>query len=417
VTIWAENDPTPPVAGLGRLGAVVLTCLVLVFSQAWVFPVFGEKLNPSASAIVRNTFVPAYLAAIVMVLGAPWRTVGALVRQPFLIMLMLIVALSALWSVAPDLTLRRTVALYATTMGGVALAVRCRWSELAEVLATAYAVLVVISILLAVLVPSIGIMHEIFPGAWRGPWAEKNQLGGNMGQGFCILGAAAFLNPKRAKMWFGFAILAFALILMSTSKTSLVSALLGMGALTFILMVRQGPTLGVTTTWFAVLGVVMIGGLLFFASDVFFDLLGKDATLTGRTKIWESIMRRIADRPWTGYGYSVVWDQEGAWGILAWIVHDSHFKPQHAHNAWLEQWLGLGLGGLVIFALTYAQTMINAIVAVYRHKGAYLALPFLVVYFLMSMTESIAVIYNDFRWVIFTAIAIKLTMPEPKDFY
>jgi hypothetical protein len=38
-------------------------------------------------------------------------------------------------------------------------------------------------------------MTELFPGAWRGLWREKNGLGGNMAFGFCILSAAALLNP------------------------------------------------------------------------------------------------------------------------------------------------------------------------------------------------------------------------------
>src|SRR6185295_13406240 len=124
--------------------------------------------------------------------------------------------------------------------------------------------------------------------------------------------------------------------------------------------------------------------------------------------------RQIDTRPWTGFGYGAVWDETGAWGPLAWIVKDAGFRPHHAHNAWIEQWLGLGIGGLAAFVGFYLQTMITAIVAVYRHKGAYLALPFLVVYSLMSLTESIAVTYNDFRWVICVAIAVKLAWPDEK---
>ncbi len=415
MTTWTEVGPVPRRVGpLGLLGGATLVLVVLIFSQAWVFPLLGEKGDPSASGLVRALFIPAYLGAAVMVVGAPVRTLGAMLRQPLLILLMGVVGASVFWSVEPDQTVRRVVALYATTLGGVALAVRCRWSEMAEILASAFAILAVISLILPILMPSIGIMHEIFPGAWRGPWVEKNQLGGIMGLGVCIFAAAALLNPSRAKIWCGFGLLAFALILMSTSKTSLVAVLLGLGALTFVVLVRQGPVMGIATTWLAVLAIMMIGGFAFFASDVFLDLLGKDATLTGRTKIWAAIMRRIAERPWTGYGYGAVWDEKGAWGPLAWIVKDAGFKPQHAHNTWLEQWLGLGLVGLGAFGLMYAQAMFSALLAVYRHKGAYLALPFLVVYSLMSLTESVAVTYNDFRWVIFTAIAVKLAWPDSK---
>jgi exopolysaccharide production protein ExoQ len=414
VTAWADTRPGPSLT-LGRAAAFCASVLiVLVFSQAWVFPLLGEKGDPAASGLVRALFVPAYACAFGLLVAAPLRTALATVRQPFLIVLMAIVGASVLWSVEPDQTVRRVVAIYATTLGGIVLGSRWRWAELAEVLATAFAILAVISLVVPIVMPSIGVMHELFPGAWRGVWTEKNDLGGNMSLGFCTLSAAAMLNPSRAKLWWPFAGLALFLILMSTSKTSLVAVMLGVGGLMFVTLVRRGPAMGVATTWLAVLGITMIAGFAFFASDLFFEILGKDATLTGRTKIWAAIMRQIADRPWTGFGYGAVWDETGAWGPLAWIVKDAGFRPHHAHNAWIEQWLGLGIPGLAAFVCFYLQTMTTAIVAVYRHKGAYLALPFLIVYSLMSLTESIAVTYNDFRWVIFTAIAVKLAWPDRK---
>ena len=69
------------------------------------------------------------------------------------------------------------VAVYATTLGGIVLAARYRWADLAEVFATAFAVLAVVCFLMSLAVPSIGVMHELFPGAWRGVWADKNAMG------------------------------------------------------------------------------------------------------------------------------------------------------------------------------------------------------------------------------------------------
>ena len=42
-----------------------------------------------------------------------------------------------------------------------------------------------------------------------------------------------------------------------------------------------------------------------------------------------------------------------------------------------------------------------------------IALSFFVVYALSTLTESIAVVYNDMRWVIFVALAVKLFLPDP----
>jgi len=152
--------------------------------------------------------------------------------------------------------------------------------------------------------------------------------------------------------------------------------------------------------------------VVLFAADAIFDLLGKDAPLTGRTEIWAAAMTQIQSRPWTGFGFGVVWDDLGPWAPLAQMTQDAGFTPQHAHNSWIEQWLGMGILGLAAFALLYAQTLILAGVALFRDKGADLAAPFLIVYSLMTITESIAVTYNDFRWVLFLAIAVKLAWPD-----
>jgi O-antigen ligase len=377
-----------------------------------VFPILGENGDPSASGLVRALFLPAYACALFLLALQPVEMAGAVLRQPLLLVLMAIVGLSVLWSVEPDQTVRRMVALYATTLGGVVLGARYGWAKLSEVIATAFAILVVLCFAAALLLPQVGVMHALFPGAWRGLWMEKNALGGNMTLGACAFAAAALLNPGRARLWWVFAGLALALVLLSTSKTSLVAFVLGAGTLTLVWMVRRGGAFAVLAVWLAVVG---LGGLLALAlldRDAVFALLGKDATLTGRTKIWAAVLRQIHLRPLTGYGYGAVWSETGNWGPLAWIIKDATFKPEHAHNAWLEQWLGLGIFGLAAFALFYVQTLAAAIIGLFRTAGAYFFLPYLVVYTLTTLTESVAVTYNDFRWVILTAVAIRLGLPE-----
>nr|WP_272886711.1 O-antigen ligase [Phenylobacterium aquaticum] len=386
--------------------------IVLIFSQAWVFPLLGDNEDAAADSLVRALFFPAYGMALFLAVLAPASAFWATLRQPFLILLMLIVGASITWSVSPDQTLRRVVAIYATTLGGVVLGSRYRWADLAEVLATAFATLAVIAFVVPIAFPSIGIMHELFPGAWRGVWPEKNILGGIMALGFAILAGTAMLNPHRARLWWSFAALCLLLVLLSTSKTSLVALVMGFGTLIFVALVRRSPAIGVATVWLAVLGIGLVASVALFASDILFKALGKDATLTGRTEVWTAAIRQIELRPWTGYGYAAVWDDTDPWAPLAKIVKEAHWRPHHSHNSWIEQWLGLGVFGLASWAFYFLQTMVMGVVAAFRTPGAYLALPFLVIYALTSLTESVAVTYNDFRWVIFVALSVKLCWPD-----
>jgi len=385
---------------------------LLLYSGGWEMPLVGESATEAGSAILRVAYLPAYAAGFVLIALRPGSSFRVLVRQPFLLALLAVAVASMFWSVSPDQTARRCFALVCTTLGGAALAARFRWPQLAEVVGAAFAVLIVASFVVCLAAPRIGVMTELFPGAWRGLWREKNGLGGNMAFGFCILSAAALLNPRRARLWWTFAGLALVLVLMSTSKTSLVSLVLGLGAIGFVLVARRGPAAGAAATWVGVTGVVLIAAFILFAADVFFAILGKDATLTGRTKIWAAVMREIEERPWLGYGYQAVWGDKSGWGPFAWISKNAGFQAQHAHNSWLEQWLGLGLLGLIAWGLFYLQTMTLAVIAVFRDRGALLAFPFLVVYSLVALTESIAVVYNDFRWVLFVAFAAKLAFPD-----
>jgi O-antigen ligase len=386
--------------------------MLLIYSSGWQLPLFGEKSDESASGILRVAFLPAYALAFLLIIGKPWALVRATLRQPFLIVLMGIVAASIFWSIQPDVSIRRGFAVGCTTISGLALASRFRWAEMAHVFAIVFSVLIVGSYVVCIATPSIGVMTELFPGAWRGLWMEKNALGGLMAMAICVLGAASLLTPSRAKLWLPMAFLAFGLVIMSQSKTSLASLVLGLAALGFVWIVQRGPAIGVAATWAGISGAGLLAAFIILASDVFFHLLGKDATFTGRTQIWAAAMRQIEERPWLGYGYAAVWSDKSGWGPLAWIVHDAKFTPQHAHNSWIEQWLGMGIVGLCAWGLFYLQTMALAIVAVFRSRGALLAFPFLVVYSLVSLTESIAVVYNDFRWAIFVALAAKLAFSD-----
>ena len=386
--------------------------MLLLYSQAWLVPVFGETVAVQEGGLVRALYFPAYAVGIFLLTLKPGASLAGLIRQPFLIVLLGIVVASIAWSVSPDQTLRRAVAVGFTTAGAVALGARWRWPALAETLAFTFGLLTIGSLLAGLFLPSIGRMSNDFPGSWRGLWLEKNTFGGEMAFALLIFAAAGVLRPERRRLWFSLSFIALAMLLASTSKTSLVALMLGAAAFFLVLLVRRGGAVAVIATYAAVVALIALIAAVILSPDVFLDLLGKDATLTGRTKIWAAVMRQIELRPWLGYGYGAVWSEDTGWGPLAWIVKQAGFKPEHAHNSWLEQWLGMGLVGLSAWALYYLTTLGRAIMAMFTSRGALVALPFLVVYSMITLTESVAVSYNDLRWVIFVAFSIRLALPD-----
>ena len=384
--------------------------IILTFSQAWLTALGSD--GQSEPGLVRVLYFPSYFAALALVAMAPGRLFGAAIRTPLLWVLMGVVIASISWSIDPGQTARRAVALFFTLLGGVVIASRYDWPELMEVVGTAFAILASLSLFVCVLVPGFGRMHEIFPGAWRGLWFDKNALGGYMAIGFAVFASAAVLNPRQRGRWAMFAGMALLLVLASTSKTSLVALMLGAGTIVFVAMVKRGPAMAVLGTFVAVVGLLALGCVIVFASDLIFGLLGKDATLTGRTKIWAALIRQVETRPMTGFGYGVVWTDTSGRGPYAWISKEAGFTAQHAHNSWLETWLGTGYIGLTVWIALFIETWGKAIYAAYTRPGGWFSVPFLVVYTISTLTESVAFIYHDFIWVMFVIIAVRLALPR-----
>ena len=405
-----RSDPRPRVTFL--LGVFT----VLVFSSVWVMFITGPDGDATVGSLVIALYTPAYLTTLVLLAGS-WRdSLRAALASPALWVVLAVAAASVLWSVDPELTARRTPALVLTTLAGVALAARFDWPELAEVFAASFAAIVVGSFLLAVLVPSWGRMTSIFPGAWRGMWNDKNALGDHMTIGVCVLLAAAALNPRRRWLWAGFAVAAVLLIGLSTSKTSLVTLGVGLAVLAVTALVRRGGAPAVVATFAAVTGLALLAFVVVFAREQAFQLLGKDATLTGRTRIWTGALRQIALRPALGFGYASVWDDPSRWGPIHWIMKDAKYRPPHAHDAWIEIRLALGWTGMVPFLAFFLQAWAQGLAAIYRGgvagRGAWLAAPFLAVWSVQSLTESVALTYNEFTWVLLVAIAVGLGLPR-----
>ncbi|HEY3813574.1 MAG TPA: O-antigen ligase family protein [Caulobacteraceae bacterium] len=403
---------TAEVARAGWLsGWVVFALSVLVlftYSEAWLAPLTGEKPNADDAGLIRAVYYPAYAATLLIFASCGRETLRALIRSPLLVVLVGFAAASVMWSSDPEATTRRVVAIVLTSLGGVVIAARYDWTRLAQILATTFALLALASLFAALFVPSIGRMEDLFPGSWRGLWLEKNTLGGFMALGTAIFSAAAMLDKPRRWLWAAFTVLALALVWMSTSKTALASAAVALSAFAFVWLAKRGPVMSVITVWLGVVALAGVAAVIIFEPQWIFSLLDKDATLTGRTKIWAAAARLIHQRPTLGWGYGAVWDNKDRWGPLTRIVNQAGFTPQHAHSSWYEMALTLGFVGAGIWALWFAETWIRALISIFTNRGAYLAVPVIAVYSITSFSESITLTWNDLRWVLFVLVAVKL---------
>ncbi len=403
---------------LGRAFAgielVIIVLALLLFSQGLLSLLFVPENATEGPAWMRAIFYPFYMATLVFIVLRPRSSLNAIARSFLLLLPVLMAFASYHWSIMPDASFRRAIALFMTTLFAIYLASRYDWADFIEVLAATFALLAVMSFLMAVLMPSKGIMHEIYPGAWAGIWYGKNDLGMNMAKGAHLFLCAMIFRPKRAWLWGGFLVLATLLVLLSTSKTSLLALLLGLGGVGALYVFRRGPLIGIPLVYFAVVfGVGIVLGVE-YAPKFMFGLIGKEPTLTGRTDIWEALFTQIKDHPWFGHGYAVFWLDET--GPAFWVRQRTEWLVPTAHNGWLETWLSIGLVGVVLFAIAYVSTLIAALRGLLRGKAAYWALISTLVFLLFSISESNILQQNNLGWVLFAATAAKLFGARPLSF-
>nr|WP_283808684.1 O-antigen ligase family protein [Variibacter gotjawalensis] len=141
-------------------------------------------------------------------------------------------------------------------------------------------------------------------------------------------------------------------LMLSNSASAIVALVL---AVVLISFAQAAPAW--RTPLFSIVGAITLGiSLLLPYVDIgsFAGLLGRTATLTGRTDFWEVAPSYILERPWFGYGYGGFFDRDPysrVWDL--WSRAEYFFTPNF-HNSALDVTLLLGCVGLAAYVAILA---------------------------------------------------------------
>lgn len=316
---------------------------------------------------------------------------------------------STLWSPVAEITLRRSIALVGTNLFGIYLAARYNLDEQLRLLAWALGIAAILSLVVVIGIPSFAIESS---GAWRGIYAQKNILARLMVVSSMVFLLLALSSHKhRWFVWVMFG-LSVGLTVLSTSKTALVNLITLWLLLFFYRFLRLHYSLVVPLSIFGILAIAGTANVLSSNLEILLESLGKDATLSGRTDLWDSVLKMIWERPILGYGYGGFWIT-GWDGPAGYIWETVNWRPVHAHNGILNLWLDIGLLGVCVFVFGYLILIMRSLSWIRMTKTieGFWPLMYMTFMLLYNQTESSLLGQNDFFWILY--VAISFSKPPP----
>lgn len=397
-----------------------LDALIDSFLVVWLFIATGAlipllvkgdapHMTDDDRALLRIIYtLPPTVIAPLLILSRINAMILLLLRNPILLLTIFWVWLSVLWSLEPEITLRRGLGLTVFTLLACYLTLRHDFDWVLEKIAWICLFLLATSIFFVLFLPHLGIMPD--GGSLRGVYTHKNGMGAFLVLAIAVLPPAIAAHLVNRKIGLIALFGAVLLLVPVNSATALVVGLVVLTAYAFLFGWRLSARIGVTVTLFG-LSILSLLVLTVVANiDLIFAALGRDASLTGRTDLWRFIWSMIEQRPFFGYGYGAFWDfptfvQYGldafGWGRPI---------PQ-AHNGYLELLLGLGVVGLALFSI-FIGSLVARAMAAFGHKDsqvAVLALALIVGYLLHGMVESNLLAQSSIFWVLIVVCAANLT--------
>lgn len=266
--------------------------------------------------------------------------------------------ISMIWSPYPFITFKRAIQQLGLIAVGLAISPPIlHKKQFSNTLLLIFTILLFISLLTALLFPSLGIDVDL-DHAWRGILPHKNALG-VVAALSVFLWIRHILDKQISPLILTFfLVFSFSMLIMSKATTPLLVVLF---CISLYLLILKNPFSGsfIYTRLLLLMSSIVLLALwlfytlnsslpsweqLFYPIEFFFN---KSSTLTGRTDIWALVFLSIDEHPINGIGYGAFW--LGQDGPSQYVSDVLHWVPMQAHNGYIDIINELGFVGLGLF--------------------------------------------------------------------
>lgn len=206
-------------------------------------------------------------------------------------------------------------------------------------------------------------------GGLQGIYANKNTLGHTSLLMVLVAITLRLLPPVTVPAWVRWlapwaAIMGLYAVVMSKSMTAIVLIPVYLGLLLLLNRKMLAPWVRHIALMVAVLVVALVPVLMALANTdpmtLLFDLTGKDATLTGRTQLWDIASTEIAKSPLIGYGFGAFWDVQ-QFANQRYQALQAGATTMAFHNVFMDVGIGTGLLGIAAISVLIATSLRRAI--------------------------------------------------------
>ena len=315
---------------------------------------------------------------------------------------------SLIWSEDVGLSMRRAGALALTTAFAFWLVSRFTPKQIFGLLVGVAATIIVANFAAIQLSPSRGIhqvndlIGEHHAGSWRGLFGHKNDFGRLVALSASI-SAIGFLFAAGGgrRHWLLVPVIALAALMIMRSNSSqalLLAASVPAITLVFLRMRYLTPSARSLVLMMSVpmaLISIMSARLLFV---YVLGLLGRDATLTGRTTIWEGVVLAMGHNTLLGGGYGAGWQIVGPR-----LTALTGIDVGHAHNGYLDLAVDIGfigLGATIVFMAWLTIMAFRNLMQGRMVETSTVALAVLFFAFIGNLAGSFLLLHNSIYWVL-----------------
>ena len=317
---------------------------------------------------------------------------------------------SSCWSDDPLATMPKSVALLITSIAAWRVSALVTVKEMFSCLYYSLAFLLLASMALVFLVPSVGVVQREWQhvGNWQGVFASKQGLG---------LASAVFLginllrlSDRRTLADAALAVVGLACLFGSASRGAGAITLVAVGALVVARPYQRMSFIVTSVFWIDL--VLATANIAYFAMTgrQSIEIMDYDLNFTERTYIWQYALGLWTHRPLMGYGLNGFWTNPNIYyaylRLHGWVL-------DNYHDGYVAIIMETGLIGFSLFALTAGQLAMKVrrlLIVLPRSQrlDIEMGIVFLTMFFTINLTETYFLRSTNFLSVLFAFLLVKI---------